>query len=87
MLEGLYLLDEPENALSPTSQLALLEVIAESAANRKGQFIIATHSPILLSVPGATIMSFDHSPIREVAYEDTSHFQVYNRFFQDRSGR
>ena len=83
-LEGVYLLDEPENALSPRAQTVLLDIIAKSVADKKGQFIIATHSPILLSYPGAEIFSFDDSPIGKIAYEETEHFQVYREFFDKR---
>ena len=65
---GLYLLDEPEAALSPQSQLGLLAMMSEMV-EQGGQFIIATHSPLLMAVPGATIYSFDDSPLREVAYD------------------
>jgi predicted ATPase len=77
-LRGLYLLDEPETALSPKTQLALRALLAGGTG--EAQFIIATHSPILLSCPGATIYSFDHVPVRRVAYEDTEHYRVYREF-------
>src|SRR3974390_779814 len=64
---GLYLLDEPEAPLSPRRQIALLELLPAASA-RGAQFIIATHSPILLACPGARIFSFDQVPIAEVAY-------------------
>lgn len=79
-IKGLFLFDEPEAALSPKTQLQLLEVIKEMASAGHAQFIIATHSPILLACPGATIYSFDHVPIKPVHYKDTDHFQVYKRF-------
>ena len=68
--DGLYLLDEPEAPLSPQSQLALLAMISDMIGER-GQFIIATHSPILLAYPGAQIYSFDERPVRAVAPEVT----------------
>lgn len=77
---GLYLLDEPETALSPKTQLALRDLLATGRGNGDAQFIIATHSPILLSTPGAAIYSFDHVPVRRVAYEDTEHYRVYREF-------
>jgi len=77
---GLYLLDEPETALSPKTQLALRELLADGRGNGDAQFIIATHSPILLSTPGAAIYSFDHVPVRRVAYEETEHYRVYREF-------
>jgi len=73
--QGLYLLDEPEAALSPQRQLALLVKLRELAEDGS-QFIIATHSPILLAMPGSEIFSFDGGAITEIKYEDTKHFQV-----------
>ena len=83
-IKGLYLMDEPETALSPRTQIALLELLARMSAAGHAQFIIATHSPILLACPGATIYSFDRSPIAPVAYEQTDHYQTYKTFMQDR---
>ena len=68
---GLYLLDEPEAALSPQRQLTLLVEI-DRCAMEGSQFIIVTHSPILLGMPGAEILSFDDGPIHPCAYEETS---------------
>jgi len=82
--KGLYLLDEPETALSPKSQLDLVHVLSEASLNGSAQFIIATHSPILLSTPGAAIYSFDSAPIQPVSYEDTPHFQFYRDFLNHR---
>jgi predicted ATPase len=78
--DGLVLLDEPEAALSPQRQLALLALLHQLAASRGVQFIIATHSPILLALPGATILSFDDGAPTVVRYEDTSHYQVTREF-------
>ncbi|HEY8023375.1 MAG TPA: AAA family ATPase [Burkholderiaceae bacterium] len=77
--QGLYLMDEPEAALSPNRQLAALAAIHQLVQN-ESQFIIATHSPILLSYPGAKILQFDASGIAEIAYEDTEHFAVTRDF-------
>ena len=79
-IRGLYLLDEPEVALSPKTQLQLLDVFTNMAADGHAQFIIATHSPILLSCHGATIYSFDRIPIAPVRYEETDHYRIYKRF-------
>jgi predicted ATPase len=76
---GLYLLDEPEAALSPNRQLAALSAI-DQLVKQDCQFIIATHSPILLSYPNAKILQFDGSGISEVAYEDTEHYTVTRDF-------
>jgi len=81
-LRGLYLLDEPETALSPRTQLELVRLLYENAAGGHAQFIIATHSPILVACPGAVICSFDHVPLVEVAYQDTDHFRGYREFFE-----
>jgi predicted ATPase len=79
-IKGLYLLDEPETALSPKSQLALLQIVQAMSAAGHAQFIIATHSPILSACPGALLYSFDVSPVQPIAYEDTDHYQVYKNF-------
>ena len=65
-VEGLYILDEPEAALSPSSQIKFLELLQRLEAAGHAQFIIATHSPILLALPGAQIFSFDSSRIKDV---------------------
>lgn len=78
--QGIYLLDEPEAALSPQRQLSLLSIIHDLESPGHAQFIIATHSPILLSYPGATIYSLDGERIEEVAYRDTEHFRVTRDF-------
>lgn len=73
---GLFLFDEPESALSPQRQLALLAHMAALVANGASQFIIATHSPVLLTFPGAQILSFDGERIEQVTLEETSHYQI-----------
>lgn len=82
--QSIYLLDEPEAALSPARQLAFLRVIHDLASRGDAQFIIATHSPILLGYPGAQIYNFDASPIGEIAYEDTEHYQITMGFLNRR---
>ena len=84
-IKGLYLLDEPETALSPRSQLELLELLIEMGDAGHAQFVVATHSPILLACPGATIYSFDQVPVGRVQYEETEHYQIYKDFMADRS--
>jgi predicted ATPase len=79
-IRGLYLLDEPETALSPRSQIALLDILSEMGRSGQAQFIVATHSPILLACPDASIYSFNHVPIREVGYQETELFQLYRDF-------
>ena len=83
-IKGLYILDEPETALSPKSQIELLILLRETAGTGHAQFIVATHSPILLACPEARILSFDHVPIRSIAYEDTDYYRVYKQFLDDR---
>lgn len=73
---GLILLDEPETALSPQRQLALLALMDRLVRQGKAQFIVATHAPILLTFPGASLLSFDHVPPRRVALTDTSHYRI-----------
>ena len=80
--KGFYVLDEPEAALSPTRQMALVTrmhdlVLAES------QFVIATHSPIILAYPEATILVIEGDGVREVPYEDTEHFQITREFLNN----
>jgi predicted ATPase len=83
---GMYFLDEPETALSPRSQLDLLDILADMTADGHAQFLIATHSPILLAHPGARIYSFDRIPIAPIAYRDTEHFRVYAEFLRRQAG-
>jgi predicted ATPase len=83
-IKGLYLLDEPETALSPRSQLELLEILGKMSQAGHAQFIVASHSPILLACANATIYSFDQIPVQPVAYEDTEHYQIYKSFLADR---
>lgn len=78
--DGLYLLDEPEAALSPQRQLAFLGILHDLAAAGVAQFIIATHSPILLAYPGAAILNFDGDRLRAVDYRDTEHYRITKDF-------
>jgi predicted ATPase len=78
---GLYIIYEPEAALSPQKQLTLLEHIYRSAKNGS-QFIIATHSPILLGTPDAEILTFDGDQITPCQYEDTASYQITKLFLQ-----
>ncbi len=84
--EGIYLLDEPEAALSPARQLAFLRILYDLSVPRRGQFIIATHSPIVLAFPGASILWFDERGITPVEYKDTEHFRMTKRFLEDPDG-
>jgi predicted ATPase len=80
---GLYLLDEPESALSPRRQIELLRILSEAAARGDAQFVVATHSPILMSLPGSRIFSFDTCPVAEIDYRDTESFRLHRQFFLD----
>ena len=79
-IKGLYLLDEPETSLSPASLIDLVRLIAQASQAGHAQFIIATHSPILLACPHAGIYRFSPSSLDQVEYEETEHFQVYRSF-------
>ena len=83
-IRGLYFLDEPETALSPKSQLELLKLIRDMGQAGHAQFIIATHSPILLACPGANILSFDHTPLTQIDYEESDHYRISKNFMEDR---
>ena len=79
---GLYLLDEPETPLSPIHQLSLLSILRE-AAQENCQFIVATHSPIVMALPEASILSFDHSPITPIAWNDVEHVEITRSFLNN----
>jgi predicted ATPase len=81
---GIYLLDEPEAALSPQRQLTFLRILHDLVQTKNCQFIIATHSPILLGYPDATILSFDNDTISEIDYEMTDHYKITKYFLQNR---
>jgi predicted ATPase len=74
--DGLFLVDEPEAALSPQRQLALNYLLRDRVDRGRTQFIIATHSPILLTFPGAAIISFDDGALHRVALTETKHYQI-----------
>ncbi len=81
---GLFLLDEPEAALSPQRQLSFLLLLHDTVREYPdAQFLISTHSPILLATPGAQIFSFDDGRIAEIAYEDTAAYRITRRFLTD----
>ena len=78
--QGIYLLDEPEAALSPQRQLSFLKIIHDLATPGHAQFLIATHSPIILSYPGAVLFDLDSDVIQEVDYRETKHFLITRDF-------
>lgn len=80
---GLYIMDEPEAALSPSRQMAALSAI-HGLVEKNSQFIIATHSPILLAYPRSRIYQFGEAGINEIHYEDTDHYSVTREFLNNR---
>ncbi len=83
--QGLYFMDEPESALSPTRQVAFLALLHDFC--RRGcQFIIATHSPILMAYPDALIYALDADGIHETPYSDTDHYRVTRGFLNNPQG-
>ena len=81
---GFYVLDEPESALSPARQLSMLRIIHDLVEQKGSQFLIATHSPILMAYPKATIYQLSETGIAPVLYEDTEHFQITRSFLNQR---
>ncbi len=82
-LDGLYLLDEPEAALSPRNQVEFVRIVLQAVANGTKQYVIATHSPILLGCPGSTILNFDGGPVTSVPYKETTHYAFYKHYLED----
>ena len=80
---GIYLLDEPEAALSPSRQLSLIYFMIEHLKSYQSQFIIATHSPILMAFPKATIYEIDQQSMQERIFEDTEHYQITKTFLEN----
>jgi predicted ATPase len=81
--KGIYLIDEPEAALSPQRQLSLIHLILQKIKEVGSQFIIATHSPIIMSIPGATILEFKEGKISKIKYEETEHYQLTKQFLEN----
>jgi predicted ATPase len=81
---GLYLLDEPEAPLSPQRQLALMALFKEAVVHESAQFVIATHSPILMGFPDAALVSFDAVPPQKIAYEEVEHVSFTKDFLNHR---
>jgi predicted ATPase len=78
--QGVFVLDEPEAALSPQRQLSFLKIVHDLTATGRGQFLIATHSPIILAYPGAILFSLDGDAIQKTEYRDTKHFLITRDF-------
>ncbi|MCH6265822.1 AAA family ATPase [Neobacillus citreus] len=81
---GIYILDEPEAALSPLRQMSMLTRIHD-LVNENSQFIIATHSPIIMAYPDAKIFEFTEDGIRESRLENTNHYRLMKQFFEDKN--
>lgn len=81
--QGIYFLDEPESALSPRRQLELLRLLHEIQGSAKAQIIMATHSPILMAVPGARLLEITRAGIADTELRDTPHFKLYRDFTID----
>ena len=81
--KGVYVLDEPEAALSPLKQLSLIYFILEALKNKKAQFIIATHSPILMGLPGAALYEIQEDGMRRCEYKETEHYRITKTFLDN----
>jgi predicted ATPase len=86
-IEGLYFLDEPETALSPGSQAELVGIVRTMADAGHAQFIIASHSPFILSMAGADVLGFDRIPLGPISYEESGSYIAFRDFFRDREER
>lgn len=83
--QGLFLFDEPESALSPSRQVDFLRLLKKVEDSQQGQIIMITHSPLLMSLPGAEVFSFSHRGIEQIEPQQTVHFQLMERFFKNPS--
>lgn len=81
--KGIYLLDEPEAALSPLKQLSLMSLILEVVKNKNTQFIMATHSAILMGIPGAVIYEIREDEMQKVDFKDTDHYRITKTFLDN----
>ncbi|MEZ5667667.1 MAG: AAA family ATPase [Alphaproteobacteria bacterium] len=84
--QGIYFMDEPESALSPTRQIELLRVLDGVQRSARAQVIMATHSPILMALPGARLLEITRRGIAEIALAQTRHFRLYRAFIADPEG-
>ena len=85
--DSLYLLDEPENSLSPKFQIELIQLISELSRFFKCQFVIATHSPFLLSIPNAKIYDLDSIPVMTKNWYELENMKMYYNFFKENKGK
>ncbi len=81
--KGIYLLDEPEAALSPLKQLSLIAFLLEVLKNKNAQFIIATHSPILMGIPGAALYEIQDDSLQPVTFKETDHYCITKAFLEN----
>jgi predicted ATPase len=81
--QGIYFMDEPESALSPNRQLELLRILHRISETEVSQVIMATHSPILMALPGARLLEITRGGIAEVDFRRTRHFELYRSFTAD----
>jgi len=79
-IRGLYFLDEPETALAPHRQRELAVLLAAAARTGQAQFLMATHSPLLMACEGARVLSLDHVPIAPLDYHETEHYRTWRQF-------
>jgi predicted ATPase len=84
--QGLYIFDEPESALSPYRQVEFLKILRRIQDSQRCQVIIATHAPILMACPGATLLRLSKYGLESVSLEDTDHFRLMREFFHDPQG-
>ena len=82
-IKGLYFLDEPETALSPSSLVELLNLLTKIRKQGHAQFIIATHSPFLMALPDSQIFTFDNTTIQPIKYKDTDYYKLYRNFMNN----
>lgn len=81
--KGVFILDEPESALSPEKQLWLISIMDELVKTNKCQFIIATHSPLLITYPNSTIFEIENGRFNKIRYQDSKQFDLYRRFLDN----
>jgi predicted ATPase len=81
--QGLYILDEPESALSPSRQIELLKLLRRMDGSGYAQVVMATHSPLLMACPAARLLRIDRSGLYETDFRDTEHFRMMRDFFSD----
>lgn len=81
---GVYVFDEPEASLSPLKQLSLISLIMQANKNTDAQFIIATHSPIIMGIPDAAIYYITEQGVQQMLYEETEHYTIYKSFLDNK---